>query len=296
MKITLSLVAVGLVFTGTVFGHGPAHAGRHGGAVEEVEAGEIGFEEVAVEEGGKRSWGGSFASGWQSRHVHYGVNETGDGGAFVNELGVWVGDFSLGVWSGFGTGSEFQEWDFTLAYNFDLGPVFVVPGYNLRYLPTAAEDSHGGEHEEDDHGGESHADEEHGEEGHAEHAHKTIGHEVFVLAGLDVVPYVTPSALFVWDLNNTPGAFLELRLDGEVPVAGDALVLQPYALLGVNLGYNTRSAYGWNNFQYGLEAVWQVNEIISVFGGVNQSIAMDALRDIGQGNEVWVSGGVEFRW
>jgi hypothetical protein len=294
--IIRSCVVVGLV--GSLSAHGPGHAGRHGaGEVEEnavVADGGKNFNEMVVEE--SRGWGAMLATGWESRHVHYGVNETGDGGAYTTELGVWFGDWSLGVWNGFGTSTEFQKWDFTLAYNLELGPVFIVPGYNYRYFPSAAEDSHGGGH--DEHHDEHHSEEEEHEEEslHASHSHSAHGHEVFVLAGLDVVPYVTPSALFVWDLSNTPGAFLEFRLDGEVPVVGEYVVLRPYASLGVNLGYNTTSYYGWNNFQYGLELEWRLNETISVTGGVNQSVAMRALQDIDQGNAVWAGGGLVFRW
>ena len=71
-----------------------------------------------------RIWGASLATGWESRHIHYGVNETGTGGAYTNELGVWINDFTLSVWNGFGTSSDFEEWDFTAGYNFDLGAVF----------------------------------------------------------------------------------------------------------------------------------------------------------------------------
>jgi hypothetical protein len=237
-----------------------------------------------------RIWGASISTGWESRHIHYGVNETGNGGAYTNEVGVWINDFTLSVWNGFGTSSDFEEWDFTAGYNFDLGAVFLIPGYNLRYLPeeTSEEDSHEGEAHEEEEG--------HEEGGHADHAHKTYGNEVFVVLGTSKIPYVTPSAAFIWDLNNTPGAFLEFRLDGEIPVYKDIVTLEPYALLGVNLGYNTRTYYGWNNFQFGVEGNWQINKIISVFAGINYSVAMTALQDIDQGNEVWANVGLSFTY
>jgi hypothetical protein len=235
-------------------------------------------------------WGASISTGWESRHIHYGVNETGNGGAYTNEVGVWINDFTLSVWNGFGTSSDFEEWDFTAGYNFDLGAVFLIPGYNLRYLPekTSEEDSHEGEAHEEEEG--------HEEGGHADHAHKTYGNEVFVVLGTNKIPYVTPSAAFIWDLNNTPGAFLEFRLDGEIPVYKDIVTLEPYALLGINLGYNTRTYYGWNNFQFGVEGNWQINKIISVFAGINYSVAMTALQDIDQGNEVWANVGLSFTY
>jgi hypothetical protein len=115
---------------------------------------------VSVEES-ERWWGASLETGWESRHVHYGVDETGDFGAYTTELSVWIGDFSLGAWSGFGTGNSFEEWDFTAAYNFELGPVFFIPGYNFRYSPGVVEEGHAhGEEEHGDH------EEEHGEEDH----------------------------------------------------------------------------------------------------------------------------------
>jgi hypothetical protein len=54
--------------------------------------------------------------------------------------------------------------------------------------------------------------------------------------------------------------------------------LQPYALLGLNLGYNTTAYYGWNNFQFGLKAICKINHFISIFGGINYSVAMTALK------------------
>ena len=101
--------------------------------------------------------------------------------------------------------------------------------------------------------------------------------------------------LFVCDLNNTPGAYLELRLDGAVRLYRDVLGLQPYALHGPELRLqHTRAYYGWNNFQFGLKATWKINRIVSIFGGINYSVAMTALRKIDQGNEVWASAGLTF--
>lgn len=301
----LSTVAVLVAGSSLLQAHGPAHMHRESATLVN-QATETDFGGMTGHEGhghagssgtGKnfrevepagRDWGASLSTGWESRHVHYGVNETGNSGAYVNELGIWAGNFVFNAWSGFATGNDFQEWDFSVAYNLDLGPVFLLPGYNLRYLPE-------GVSEEDSHEGEAHEEEEgHEEEGHADHAHKTYGNEVFLVVGTNVIPYVVPSAAFIWDLNNTPGAFLEFRLDGEVPVYKDVLVLEPYALLGINLGYNTRSYYGWNNFQFGIEAEWSVNDVIAVFGGVNYSIAMEALNDIGQGNVFWANAGLRF--
>ena len=226
-------------------------------------------------------WGASLTTGFQSRHVHYGINESGNSGVYMNEVGVWAGNFVFNVWSGFALGNDFQEWDFSAAYNLDLGPVFLLPGYNLRYLPegTSEEEAHEGE-------------ESHEEEGHAVHQHKTYGNELFLVVGTNVIPYVVPSVAFICDLNNLPGGLMEFRIDGEVPVWKDIVTLEPYALLALNFGYNTKDSYSWNNFQFGLQGNWQITKILSAFAGVNYSMAMTALNDIGQGNEFWVNAGV----
>ena len=255
------------------------------------------FEQTAIEKDA-RWWGASLSTGWTSREIHYGIDETGNYGAYTTELALRIQNFTLSVWSGFGTGNDYQEWDFTVAYSLEVGPVFFTPGYNFWYQPGIVEQDHAEQaHEDHEHHAAS-GDHEEGGNSHAEagHSHGTYGNELFFILGTTAIPYVTPSMLFVWDLNNTPGAYLELRLDGAVPLYRDVLSLQPYALLGLNFGYNTRAYYGWNNFQFGLKAVWKINRIVSIFGGINYSVAMTALTEIDQGNEVWASAGVTFSY
>ena len=305
MKTSALLTAIAALTAGSAIlqAHGPAHMHREsatlvdqaldtnfGGMVghEGRDHGPVSGKNFAEVVSLERDWGVTLSSGWESRHVHYGVNETGNSGASVNEVGFWAGDFVFNAWSGFGMGNEFQEWDFSIAYNLDLGAVFMLPGYNFRYTPGIVEAGHGDEHaseHEEDHA-------EHAESKEHGHSHKEIGNELFLVVGTNAIPFVVPSAALIWDLSNTPGAFVEFRLDGEVPVVEDVFVLEPYALLGINLGYNTRSYYGWNHFQFGLEAEWSINEVVSIFGGVHYSVAMEALREIGQGNVVCAGTGV----
>jgi len=241
----------------------------------------------AIVETPERNWGAMLTTGWEGRHVHYGVNETGDSGAWTTELGLWIGNLGLSAWNGFGLGNEFEEWDFTASYNIEVGPLFLIPGYNFRYMPSSSEESHGHEsHEEEEHG----HHEEHGDE--ASHAHLTYNNELFAVLGTNAIPYVTPSAAFIWNLNDAPGGFLEFRLDGDIPVWKDVVTLNPYALLGLNFGYNTTAEYGLNNFQFGAQAEWNVNKHLTLFAGINYSIALAALDAIGQGDVFWANAGV----
>jgi hypothetical protein len=299
MKIKSLLVSgVLVVTTSDLWSHGPAHAHR---ATERATVNEtLGLQETAIPVEGAdnadRWWGVNATTGWESRHVHYGVDETGPDGAYVNEVGVQLGDLMISAWNGLGTGNSFSEWDFTVAYNIEIGPVFIVPGYNFRYVPSYAgsADDHG----HDDHAEEGGHDDEHEEEeSHDSHVHNTFGHELFIAVGTTLIPYVIPSANLIWDLNNNnPGGFMELRLDGDVPVYEDLVSLQPYALLGLNLGYNTAEYYGWNNFQFGLQATVALNDYVSVFAGVNYSVSLEAMQQIDQDNIVWANVGLSFAY
>jgi hypothetical protein len=286
MRIILLLLSVACFTTSSnLHAHGPGHV-HAPRTIERASVDEtLGLQETAIPVGpsdADRWWAVAVTTGWESRHVHYGVDETGPSGAYVNEVNVRAGNFLFSAWNGFGLGNEFLEWDFSVAYNIEIGPVFIVPGYNLRYFPGHVEPAHDeDEEEEDDHGS---------------HAHKEIGHELFLSLGTTAIPYVIPSANFIWDLNNTPGAFLEFRIDGDIPVYGDIFSLQPYTSLGLNFGYNTTEYYGWNNFQFGLQGTVRLTRYVSAFAGVNYSVALDAMQKIEQDNVFWLNIGLSFAY
>lgn len=62
------------------------------------------------------------------------------------------------------------------------------------------------------------------------------GNEIFFFLGTSLIPDVTPGMLLVTVVANAPGSYLEFRLDGEIGIYREVLELQPYALLGINLG------------------------------------------------------------
>jgi hypothetical protein len=244
----------------------------------------------------ERRWAAMLSTGWTSREVQYGVDQTGDYGAYTMELAVRLQNLTLGGWWGFGTGNDYQEWDFTVSSTFELGPVFITPGYNFSYQRSVVEPQAAGpEKEAHAHSpGRTHREAQLQKEGEPTESGQSsgYGHEVFFFLGTSVVQNVTPGILFVSDLVHVPGSYLEVRLDGEIQVYKEVLELQPYVLLGINLGYNTTDYYGWNNFQFGLLATWRINGFVSIFGGINYSVALTALQQIEQENEVWASGGV----
>jgi hypothetical protein len=255
---------------------------------------------ASTKEEKERLWAALLSTGWTSREVQYGVDQTGNYGAYTTELTLRLQNLTLGGWWGFGTGNDYQELDFTASYTLNLGPVFVTPGYNFSYQRSVGDQQDSGLEKRAD--GRSAAVQREGqywkERDSAEAAplSEAYGHEVFLFLASSVVPFVTPGIFFVSDVVNVPASYLEVRVDGEVRIYKEAFELQPYILLGINLGYNTADYYGWNNFQFGLLASWKINRFVSLFGGFNYSVALTALRQIGQGNEVWASGGVTFSY
>ena len=246
----------------------------------------------------ERWWAVMLSTGWTSREVNYGVDVAGDYGAYTTELSLRLQKLTLAVWSGFGTGNDYQEWDFTVAYTFELGPVFFTPGYDFSYQRSVILDEASEPAKEVRRNSEpsKHREAHHQQDFQPAHSSDAYGNEIFFLLGISAVPYVTPGLLFVSDLVNTPGAYLEIRFDGEIPLYNEVFQLQPYALLGINLGYNTTDYYGWNNFQLGLAVSWKLNRFVSIFGGINYSVALTALKEIDQGNEVWANAGVTFSY
>jgi hypothetical protein len=248
----------------------------------------------------ERRWAAMLSTGWTSREIQYGVDQTGDYGAYTTELALRLQNLTLGGWWGFGTGNDYQEWDFTASYTFGIGRVSITPGYNFSYQRAVGEQQ--ALELEENAGARSAASRRQAkhwkERDSAEAAplSEAYGHEVFLFVASSVASFLTPGIFFVSDVVNVPASYLEVRLDGEVHIYREAFELQPYILLGINLGYNTADYYGWNNFQFGLLASWKINRFLSLFGGINYSVALTALRQIGQGNEVWASGGVTFSY
>jgi hypothetical protein len=293
-KYQLTLLA--LIGSAMVCGaHGPGHSHRNEKAGDNVKskdlcpsakAGETGtgsalksgksFKEC-IQEVPDKSWNATFTSAWESRHIHNGVNESGKSGAMTNEVEVFFGNLGLSAWNGLGLGNDFEEWDFSASYKFEAGPLFFTPGYNLRYAPSFG---HEEEHEEEEH------------EEHEEHSHKLYNNELFAIIGTDAIPYVTPSTVLIWNLNDSPGGYVAFRLDGEVPICKDTFTINPYALLSLNLGYTSKDQEGWNNFEYGIQGNWRINKYLTAFAGVSYSVAMNSLTHMGQENEFWLRTGL----
>ena len=308
MKRVFLLLTIGFLQINRLWSHGI------GGHLYRAEEGETALEEqeertlsrtssrgTSPEKEKERSWAAMLSTGWTSREVQYGVDQTGDDGASTTELALRLQNLTLGGWFGFGTGNDYQEWDFTVSYTFELGSIFITPGYNFSYQRSVVDDQASGAAKE----AHAHSAPRNHRQAQRQKEHDpaesrqlsdAYGNEIFFFLAASVIPSVTPGMLFVTDVVNAPGSYLEFRIDGQIRVYKEFFELQPYGLLGINLGYNTTDYYGWNNFQFGLLATWRISRFVSIFGGINYSVALTALQRIEQENEIWVTCGLMFSY
>lgn len=116
--------------------------------------------------------------------------------------------------------------------------------------------------------------------------------------------FLQPSVSLYWDIDELHGGYLTFGISHSFDIGskiglpeGQSLSIDPSAALSIDLGYNSRvsqSDVQFNDLLLGLSAPWQITENICLHAGVQLSIAMDSLNDIGQGNELIGSGGVTF--
>lgn len=189
-----------------------------------------------------------------------------EGSAFGFTLGMWYGDNLFGV----GNGSAFNEIDVYLDYTYSFGPVDLSVGAIGYIFPETNAPAVG---------------------------------EFYIGAAYTALPYVTPSVNWYQGFGQSfyQGRYLEARLDGAIPVYKDVVTLEPYALVSYS-DYAVIGRSSWNHYQLGLNVTWQVNDIISVFGGLNYSGPLNIVASGGafgapsyyNNSDIWGGGGISF--
>lgn len=115
---------------------------------------------------------------------------------------------------------------------------------------------------------------------------------------------LNPKILINWDIDEFHGGYgqavishdfvLTKCLKLEEPMT---LTITPSAALGVDFGYNSRTTPGnvnWNDLLLGLSANMQLCKYVSAHAGVQFSVALNSLNDIGQHNETIANFGLKF--
>ncbi len=253
------------------------------------------FKETVVVEEEESSWyNAALSTGYDSLYMFRGVNvlRTGNYGS-----GLWWTDanftwnisdndtLTIGGWQAFGLSkSSYREFDAYLNYLHSFGDLAVGLGYTFYYAyPPGAQDF---------------ANE--------------LNAKVAYAIDLGFMT-LTPAATYYFNLGpdndtgadngivNTASSYLDLRVNGSVPVIKDVLSIDPWVAFGLNFDYNLQGDFqpfdGANNLEFGVAMPWKVNEIITISGYVAYSYAFEDLNGLyatTEPNTFWGGGKVTF--
>lgn len=247
-------------------------------------------EEVVVVEEPVQWWNAELSTGWDSLYMFRGINLLRNGKSYGSSL-YWTdlnvtfnlteNDFlTIGSWLGFGlSDTNYKEYDAYLSYAHTFGAFTLSAGYTFYYIMSNP--SNGFSHELN-----------------------VGGAYEFDLGFMSL----TPGIFYYFNLgpdNDGTGfaeqasSFLEIRLDGSVPVYKEILSADPYVSFGTNFRYNADANgnlfNGTNNLEFGLALPWQINDVISVAPYVAYSLGISpsGLFDTRR-NTVWGGGAVTF--
>jgi len=254
-------------------------------------------------------WSADLSFGYDSLYVFRGVSVLGlsssDGIIWTNLSGTYTPitnlSFTTGVWwansfnecfgANYPGGTFYNELDAYASATYSAGPVDLTAGYiyyNYPYLtPGGLYDTH----------------------------------ELTFGVAYTALPYVTPSMVWYYDMARYQGWYSEVRLDGEIPVYGDIVTLNPSLWMSFDFGSLRKQFAGdsvvnkagnapelggaasINDIGVGLKAVVKVNEVISISPYVKASFPVGVGTAInanyaqhykGDMNKLWAGTAVTF--
>ena len=276
MKLTKSIVAI---------------ASAMALAATPLFAGTKTFKETVVIEEEPTSWyNASLSTGYDSLYMFRGVNVLRNGG-YGNGLWWTNADFTwnitdndfltVGGWMAFGLGNAvpgYREFNAFTNYTRTFGDLSVGLGYTFYFVfPNSGQ---------------------------------TYANELNASVAYDIdlgFMTLTPSVTYFFNLGpdadtgqgavQTASSYLDLRLDGSIPVIADVVSIDPWIAFGLNFDYNEDANGpfdGANNLEFGIAVPWQVNEVITLAGYVAYSQAFENLWGTTQPNTFWGGGSVTF--
>jgi hypothetical protein len=234
------------------------------------------FKETVVVQEEESSWyNAALSTGYDSLYMYRGVNVLRTGG-YGN--GLWWTDanftwnisdndtLTVGGWQAFGLSSaSYREFDAYLSYAHSFGDLSVGLGYTFYYIyPPGAQDF-------------------------ANELNAKIAYNIDL--GFMTL---TPAVAYYFELGpdygptdsvgavNSGSSYLDIRLNGSIPVVKDVVSIDPYAAFGLNFDYNFEGPdfetfSGANNIEFGVAVPWKVNDIITVSGYIAYSYAFEGL-------------------
>lgn len=106
--------------------------------------------------------------------------------------------------------------------------------------------------------------------------------ELYAVGSWDVL--LAPTVSYYHDIDAVDGGYLQAGISHSFAV-GEKVSLDLSAAVGFDNKYNSDKSFQLNDVLLGLNIPWQVTDSFSLHAQVQQSIALDALDDIGQDDE-----------
>ncbi len=252
------------------------------------------FKEIVVVEEEESSWyNAALSTGWDSLYMFRGTNVLRSGGYgsslyWTDASFTWnisENDFlTLGGWNAFGLGqgTSYKEFDAYANYVHTFGDLAVGLGYTFYLVYPNGSNLYANE----------------------------LNASVAYTMDLGFMT-LTPSAKYYFNLgpdNDTASgnglvelasSYLDLRLNGSIPVVKDVVSIDPWAAFGLNFGYNTENADGEefdgaNNVEFGIAVPVKVNEVITISGYGAYNYAFENLWGTTQPSTFWGGAKVTF--
>jgi hypothetical protein len=128
--------------------------------------------------------------------------------------------------------------------------------------------------------------------------------ELYAKAAYDTI--LNPSVSLYYDIDEFHGGYLTFGIGHSFDIGskiglkeGMSLSIDPSAALSIDLGYNSRASSSnvqFNDLLLGVAVPFQITKNFCIHAGLQVSIAMDSLNDIGQGNELIGSFGAKLTY
>lgn len=183
-------------------------------------------------------------TGWESKYSAEGRNDLARGGIYVFGTSLGYKGFSAAFDYIGGDKENYSEVNLGVGYGVEAGGFEFSAGYTrLEFIHDNTKDN-----------------------------------ELSGEAGYGGFPFASASAAIVYS-TEAEGSFLEFTTSVEIPKFFGLLTVSPYALQSFDFGYRTKENDGANNFQFGVEAVLDLTEKVSLAGRLSHSVKQKDVRE-----------------
>jgi hypothetical protein len=272
------------------------------------------FKETVVVEEEVPWYNASLSTGFDSLYMFRGANVLGTGqwGGYgdalywTNASFTWnitdVDALSLGAWMAFGLGDYapgYKELNIPIKYTRTIDNLTLGLGYTFYWYTARTKVASGAI------GGQNFILTQNGGDSYANELNVSAAYE------LDLgFMTLTPSATYFFNLGPDKdtsdvggvalgSSYLDLRLNGSIPLYKDIVSLDPYTALGLNFGYNTEGATlnyfnGFNNWEGGVAMPIALSENITLSGYVAYSYAFVNINGTTLPSTFWAGANLAF--